>query len=106
MGDRLIPLDSEGFLADLGDWDRGVATQLALLEGLELTDAHWELLNLIRQFYIEYEHAPSMRPWSKYIKLKLGAEKARSIYLLKLFPGSPAMLTSKLAGLPRPDNCL
>ncbi|MCZ6459336.1 MAG: TusE/DsrC/DsvC family sulfur relay protein, partial [Gammaproteobacteria bacterium] len=37
---------------------------------------------------------------------QLGAEKGTSIYLLKLFPGSPAKLLAKIAGLPRPTNCL
>ena len=37
---------------------------------------------------------------------KLGADKGRSISLLSLFPGSPAKLGSKIAGLPKPDNCL
>jgi tRNA 2-thiouridine synthesizing protein E len=47
-----------------------------------------------------------MRPLSKYIKQELGADKAGSIYLLTLFPGSPAKLAAKIAGLPRPENCL
>jgi len=42
----------------------------------------------------------------KFCRLKLGADKGRSIYLMSLFPGSPAKLGSKIAGLPKPDNCL
>ncbi len=47
-----------------------------------------------------------MRPLVKYCALKLGPDKGRSIYLMSLFPGSPAKLGSKIAGLPKPDNCL
>jgi tRNA 2-thiouridine synthesizing protein E len=47
-----------------------------------------------------------MRPLVKYIGQRLGKEKGNSIYLLQLFPGSPAKLASKIAGLPRPENCL
>ena len=36
----------------------------------------------------------------------LGKEKSRSIYLMQLFPPSPARVASKIAGLPRPENCL
>jgi tRNA 2-thiouridine synthesizing protein E len=35
-----------------------------------------------------------------------GFEKGRSIYLLRLFPGSPAKLVAKYAGLPKPKNCI
>ena len=50
--------------------------------------------------------SPAMRPLAKYIKLHLGAEKANSIYLMQLFPQSPAKYLAKIAGLPRPENCL
>jgi tRNA 2-thiouridine synthesizing protein E len=35
----------------------------------------------------------------------LGPDKGRSVYLLTLFPGNPALLGAKIAGLPRPENC-
>jgi len=38
--------------------------------------------------------------------LKLGADKGNSLHLNKLFNGTPAKLAAKLAGLPRPTNCL
>ena len=47
-----------------------------------------------------------MRPLVKYVGQQLGKDKGTSMYLLGLFPGSPAKLGSKLAGLPKPDNCL
>ena len=34
------------------------------------------------------------------------ADKGNSIYLHKLFPGNPAKLAAKIAGLPRPTNCI
>lgn len=98
--------DPEGFLRRPSDWSPEVAQQLAANEGLELTPAHWEVLDLLRAFYLEFDHSPGMRPLVKYCGIKLGAKKGRSIYLMSLFPGSPAKLGSKLAGLPKPDNCL
>jgi tRNA 2-thiouridine synthesizing protein E len=47
-----------------------------------------------------------MRTLVKYTSKELGAQKGRSIYLLKLFPGNPARLACKIAGLPKPPNCL
>jgi len=106
IAEREISVDKEGYLARLSDWDQDVATALALAEGIELTPAHWEIINLIQLFYREFEHSPAMRILVKYVKQSLGEDKGNSIYLLQLFPGSPAKLVAKIAGLPRPTNCL
>ncbi len=98
--------DKEGFLRQLADWEPAVAEQIAAAENLELSDAHWEILGLIRDYYRQFDASPAMRPLVKYCALKLGEDKGRSIYLMSLFPGSPAKLGSKIAGLPKPDNCL
>jgi tRNA 2-thiouridine synthesizing protein E len=98
--------DKEGFLRRLQDWTPEVARQIAAAEQLELTEAHWEILYLLRDYYSEFDSSPAMRPLVKYCALKLGGDKGRSIYLMSLFPGSPAKLGSKIAGLPKPDNCL
>ncbi|ROS00077.1 tRNA 2-thiouridine synthesizing protein E [Sinobacterium caligoides] len=101
-----LKLDQHGFLLHLADWNETAAIQLASSEGITLTNAHWEVIYALRDFYNEYQLSPAMRPFVKYIKLKLGADKGNSIYLLQLFPESPAKLCSKIAGLPKPDNCL
>jgi tRNA 2-thiouridine synthesizing protein E len=98
--------DKEGFLRNLSDWNTAVAEQIAAAEQLELTPAHWEVIDLLREYYQAFDDSPAMRPLVKYCGLKLGADKGRSIYLMSLFPGSPAKLGSKIAGLPKPDNCL
>ncbi len=98
--------DSEGFLRDLSLWNAAVAEQIAAAENLALTPAHWEVLELLRAYYHEYDSSPAMRPLVKYCAIHLGADKGRSIYLMSLFPGSPAKIGSKIAGLPKPDNCL
>ena len=103
----MIPeTDNDGFLLNLDDWSEEVARSLAETENIQLNDAHWEVLYALRNFYQTYDISPAMRPLSKYLKQELSAEKASSIYLLKLFPGSPAKLAAKIAGLPRPENCL
>lgn len=101
-----LALDKQGFLVNLDDWNREVAKLLADAEGIVLTDKHWEIILLLREFYQQFELSPAMRPLIKYVRLKLGDEQASSLYLLKLFPGSPAKIAAKVAGLPKPDNCL
>lgn len=104
--DVQVPLDPEGYLADLNDWSEAVAEQLADDEGVELTPDHWEIIRLVRDFYARYEMAPAMRPLVKATQQALGSEKGRSIYLMRLFPGSTAKVVARVAGLPKPTNCL
>jgi len=103
---RGIEVDNDGYLVDLNQWDNEVARELAEQENISLTPAHWEIINLLRDFYREFEMSPAMRALVKYTEKKLGSEKGKSIYLLQLFPPSPAKIASKIAGLPRPTNCL
>lgn len=99
-------LDCNGFLADRALWTPAVAEALAELESVTLTDAHWEIIALIQQFFEEFDASPANRALVKYAKIKLGPEKGNSIYLMSLFPGSPTRLASRIAGLPKPKNCL
>lgn len=103
---RDIALDKDGYLMNLDDWDGDIAEALASQEGITLTPAHLEIIWLLQEFYREFDLSPAMRALVKYTEKKLGAEKGRSIYLLELFPPSPARIASKIAGLPRPTNCL
>lgn len=99
-------IDAEGFLRDLGAWTPQRAIAIAAREQISLTAAHWEIIELVRRYYQRYDSAPSMRPLVRYCANELGADKGNSLYLLSLFPGSPAKLVSKIAGLPKPPNCL
>ena len=103
---RDIAVDKEGVLVSLGDWSEAVAHELALREGIELTPAHMEVILLLRRFYQTFQLSPAMRPLVKFVGQELGKDKGNSMYLLTLFPGSPAQLGSKIAGLPKPENCL
>ena len=103
---RLIELDKEGFLKNLNDWNESIADVIAKNETINLTDAHWEIIYLVREFYQTFQISPSMRALVKRTEQILGSEKGKSIYLLQLFPVSPAKFVSKIAGLPKPANCL
>ena len=106
INERRLALDKDGYLLDLADWSEHVAEALAQREGIELSAEHWEILQLTRSFYAEFQLSPANRPLIKYVAGKLGPEKGNSLHLNKLFNGTPAKLAAKLAGLPRPTNCL
>lgn len=104
-----IPLDKEGFLKNLDDWSEKIAQSIAEQEAIELSDEHWQIITLTRCFYQRFERSPNMRALVNYLKQSLPEQekqKASSIYLLKLFPDSPAKRVCKIAGLPKPENCL
>ena len=101
----MIALDKEGFLADYRDWQPALAPELAAAEGIELTPAHWEVIDLIRAYYDQYHVSPTTRVLVKLVGKELGEEKGKSIYLMQLFTAKPAKLVAKIAGLPKPNNC-
>ncbi|KQB54516.1 sulfur relay protein TusE [Pseudomonas endophytica] len=101
-----IALDKDGYLLDLNDWSAEVAQALAAQAQIELSPDHWEILELLRSFYQTFELSPATRPLIKYTAQKLGPEKGNSLHLNRLFNGTPAKLAAKLAGLPKPTNCL
>ncbi len=101
-----LALDKEGFLRNLNDWSETVAVELARAENISLSPDHWEIIRLLRVFYNRHQIAPANRALVSLVKKELGADKGRSVYLMRLFRGSPAKTASKIAGLPKPDNCL
>jgi len=98
--------DEEGYLLDLSNWSTELANELAEQDGLTLTEQHWEVILLLRDFYHQYQLSPAMRPLVKAMKEKYGDDKGKSIYLMKLFSQSPPKQAAKYAGLPKPLNCL
>ena len=103
---RSIALDKDGFLDDLEEWSLPVAHALAAEEGIDLSAEHVEILHTLRDFYAEFQLSPATRPLIKYTALKLGPDKGNSMHLNRLFNGTPAKLAAKLAGLPKPTNCI
>lgn len=99
-------LDTDGFLRDPQAWDCGVAEHLASHEGLTLTDTHWALIELARGYYAAYERAPNMRPLVKLVRQAFGEELGSSLGLMALFTDNPAKQLSKIAGLPKPSQCI
>ena len=98
--------DKEGFLIELDAWSPAVAEQLACTSNVQLGREHWQVIHVLRAFYTRTEVSPAMRPFVKLVKDELGEELGSSIALMQLFGESPAKMAAKIAGLPRPTNCL
>lgn len=101
-----IATDKQGYLLDYTQWQEGLAVIMANSDGFELTDAHWEVINFVRSFYITFNTSPAIRALTKAMKTEFGEDKANSRYLFRLFPDGPAKQATKYAGLPKPKRCL
>ncbi len=106
VGGKTLETDEEGYLADISKWEPDVAEFLARVDGIELTEPHWVILNILRDYYIEYQSAPAIRVLNKTIGKKMGKAKGNSKYVYGLFPRGPAVQACKYAGLPKPTGCV
>lgn len=106
VGDRTLQTDAEGFLAQYGDWQREVALAMASADEIELTEPHWQVIELLRDYYQEYDVAPPVRILTKQVGKRLGKDKGNSRYLFSLFPLGPAKQACRYAGLPKPTGCV
>ena len=106
LSGQTIETDEEGYLANRTDWTEEVAKVMAGVDGCDLSENHWEVINFLRQYYDEYQIAPAVRVLTKAIGKKLGADKGNSKYLYELFPYGPAKQACKYAGLPKPTGCV
>lgn len=98
--------DEDGYLKDIDQWNKDVAEHLAEEEGVDMSEAHWEVVNFLREYYEEYKIAPMIRILTKAIGKKLGKDKGNTKYLYELYPGGPAKQACKIAGLPKPTGCV
>lgn len=101
-----IEADEEGYIADISLWSRELAVLIADDENIELGDDHWVVVNFLRSYYAEYRIAPAVRVLTKAIATTLGPDKGNSLYLYQLFPYGPAKQACKIAGLPKPTDCI
>ena len=95
-----IEITANGYLVDIADWSEGLATQMAAEEDLELTDKHWDLINFLRdQFINNGGKAPNTRALIKEMGSTWG-EKIGSKDLYTLFPKDPSKQGGRISGLP------
>ena len=95
-----VAVDDEGFLEDASQWTRAIGEQIARDNGIpELTDRHWQVVDFMRERYLESGAAPSIRTLGK-----ASGVPVKELY--KLFPKGPAKLAAKIGGIPKPRGCI
>jgi len=95
-------LRPDGHLQCLNDWNIDVARALAATDKLSLKDAHFEIIDLLRNYYQTYNISPIYKLIKKDIAEKLGPEKSTDDYLISLFPYGLCSQGIRIAGIPKP----
>ena len=103
---RSLPLDELGYLLDWTDWTPDVAEHMAGLDDLALGPGHWRVIDIVRDYYGEYEIAPPVRALIALMKERAGDDGIGSRELYRLFPEGPAKQACRYAGLPKPVSCI
>jgi TusE/DsrC/DsvC family sulfur relay protein len=95
-----VETDLEGFLLHPEEWTRELGEKIAAENGIEhLTERHWQVIEFMRNTYLERGEAPSIRTLGK-------ASGVPIKELYQLFPKGPAKLAAKIGGIPKPRGCI
>ena len=99
--DREISTTDTGFLENIEDWSEAVAEVIALEEKLELSQRHWDLINYLRDEYVNNGgNQPNTRNLVKAMAKLWGDKSVNAKTLYDLFPGDPSKQGGRIAGLP------
>jgi tRNA 2-thiouridine synthesizing protein E len=101
MNGRQIAATENGFLESLDDWDKAVAEVIAAVEGITLTQDHWDVIDYLRDAYVNHNgEQPNNRAILKAMQEKWPGRKVDNKTLFDLFPGNPSKQAGMIAGLP------
>lgn len=97
---ELPQTDAEGYLVEPMDWTDEVAEALARQENIQLTEAHWDAIHFMRDYYSEHQVASDVRHVMKHLAKKHGPDSRNMIF--ELFPYGYVKQACKIAGMKRP----
>lgn len=101
-----ITLDQDGHLSNYLDWTPEVAQLMAQQDGLVLGDTQLAVLHAVQKFYQQFGYAPATRPLIKFLIKELGESVSNAQLMQDFQTGLVARTLARLAGLPKPANCL
>ncbi|ABE74952.1 putative DsrC-like protein [Psychrobacter cryohalolentis K5] len=102
-----VALDQDGHLRDHTIWTPDIAQQLANTLDIVLDTERLAVLQQVRAFFVKFNHAPATRPLIKWLQQTLPDDDISNQKLQQLFnTGLVARHVNRLAGLPKPPNCL
>ncbi|MCS7090318.1 MAG: TusE/DsrC/DsvC family sulfur relay protein [Verrucomicrobiota bacterium] len=96
---QTVTVDEEGYLQNPAQWNRDIAQEIASEMGIQLTDAHWKVIEFLRRDYQERGAVPGMRRLNKVAGIAI-----KDLYTL--FPDGPIKKAARIAGCPKPTSCV
>lgn len=99
LNDWTFEVDQEGFLTRRDEWSEELASDLASLIGIELTEQHLATLRFMREDSAVTGVTPTLRRMKT-----VGGFDIKTLFAL--YPGKPAKKMAWLAGLPKPVGCV
>jgi len=106
MNQAIPATDNEGYLLDPTDWNAAVALSIAARENIPMTEAHWEIVHFVRDYYEQYQSVPENRTLLKMLRERHGSETATRRYVQNLFPYGFGQQACKIAGMRKPLKLL
>jgi len=94
-----VQVNEEGFMTNPAEWTKEIALELAKEEGIELTDAHWKIIDFCRSSAAASGAAPTLRAITN-------GSGVSTKDLFALFPKVPAKKVAKISGLGKPEGCV
>ena len=98
---KIIETTEKGFLVNVQDWNERIAEVIAVEEDVKLTERHWDVINYLRDEYINNAgNQPNTRNMVKAMAKKWNDRKINAKTLYDLFPGDPSKQAGRIGGLP------
>lgn len=98
-----VTVDEYGYLTDPSLWSRDFAEHTASLEGLTLSDEHYEIIEFMRKYQEEHGISADARFVLKYLSDRDGLDKSGAkAALFRLFPYGYVKQACKISGMKQP----
>jgi len=101
IDDREIATTDSGYLENIEDWSNERASLIAVDEGLELSERHWDVIHYLRDEFINNgANQPNTRTLVKAMCKCWNDNSISAKTLYDLFPGDPSKQGGRIGGLP------
>ena len=96
----------DGYMLHREEWTEEAGAEIAAEEEIRLNDDHWDVIYFLRDYYERFQVSPNVKVLVKQMKEVLGDNSFSTKKLYDLFPKGPAFQGCRIAGLPKPTNCI
>ena len=97
---KSIETTATGYLVNAEEWSKALAEHIAGLDGVTLTERHWDVIDYLRdEYFNNNQNTPNTRAILKAMAERWNAKVDQKM-LYDLFPLDPSKQAGRIAGLP------